>query len=127
MMMDPASPSSCLDAAVVAEIRALSGPGEDVLAEVLALFIADVPQQLAGLRAALHAQDATTARQIAHRLKGTALGIGARQMGSVCALVENAARAGDLTAAAGHADPLDDAFESARMALEQEVRRPISS
>jgi len=71
--------------------------GEDVLAEVLALFIADVPQQLAGFARRSGRQDAITTRQIAHRLKGTALGVGARQMASVCALVENAARAADLT------------------------------
>ena len=117
-MVEPPTPSRCLDPTVVAEIRALSSPGEDVLAEIVGIFLADVPQQFQGLRAALAAGDLETTRQIAHRLRGTALGTGARRLADVCALVENAARDGDLDRAAAHAATLDDEFHCARVALE---------
>ena len=111
-----------LDPKVLAEIRALNGPDDDVLAEVLRLFLADVPQQLSTLRAALGARDGEAIRQVAHRLKGTASGIGARQMAAVCGAVEAAARQGALDRAAQSAATLDDEIAGVRDALEREVR-----
>jgi len=111
----------CLDATVLADIRALSGPGEDLLAEVVKLFVADVPDQLVTLRAALDARDAVAARRIAHRLKGSALATGARRLAAACASVEDAAREGDVDRAAAAAATLDDEFRAVRAALEREL------
>lgn len=121
-MTEPPDPSSCLDAAVVAEIRALGGRDDDVLAEVLGLFRAQVPEQLLRLRSALDARDIDATRGVAHRLKGSALGIGARQMAAACGLVEQAARDGDIDRAAACATMLDDEFRLASVALERQVR-----
>ena len=121
-MIDPPTPSTCLDGSVLAEIRALGGPGEDVLAEIVAIFVGDVPHLLVKLRAALAAGDLEATRQIAHRLKGTALGTGARRMAAACGAVEQAARDGNLARAAEFATTLDAEFDCARVALEREVR-----
>jgi histidine phosphotransfer protein HptB len=108
---------------VAAAIRALGGPGEpDVFAEVARLFLADVPIHLSALDAAIAADEKESVRQIAHRLRGGALEIGAVRMAPVCAAIEHAARAGSLEDAAAQADSLGREFASARLELEQEIQ-----
>ena len=114
---------SPLDSAVLAELRSLSGPGEDLLADVVAVFREDAPRQIRDVQAALAAGDVTAVQRTAHRLKGTANGVGARAMGHVAAAIESAARAGDVGGAAAAAQGLEDAFHTARAALEREVDR----
>ena len=96
---------------VAAAIRALGGPGEpDVFAEVVRLFLADVPIHLLALGAAIAADEKESVRKIAHRLRGGALEIGAVRMAPVCAAIERAARAGSLEDAAARADSLGGEF-----------------
>ena len=114
--------TEALDRTVLADIRALSAPGEDLLADIVRLFVADVPDQLRTLRSALDGRDAVAARRTAHRLKGSALAAGARQLAAVCAAVEDAAREGDVDRAASCASTLDEEFHAARLALEREVQ-----
>src|SRR5262245_21437948 len=90
-MDDSRSAAPCLDAVVIEEIRALSESGEDVLSEVVGLFMTHAPVQVAQLDEAITARDVALAARLAHRLKGTALGLGARRMASVCAAMELAA------------------------------------
>jgi HPt (histidine-containing phosphotransfer) domain-containing protein len=114
---------SILDASVMAAIRSLGGPGEpDVFCEVANLFLADVPVHLSALNAAIAAASAESVAEIAHRLRGGALEMGALRMAPLCAAIERAARAGSLEQAAAQAESLDREFEAARMALEQAIR-----
>ena len=112
-----------LDVAVMAAIRALGDPGEpDVYTEVAHLFLVDVPIHLSALRAAIAAADRESVRQIAHRLRGSALEMGALRMAPVCATIEQAARAGSIEQAAAQADGLDREFAAARRELEQAIQ-----
>jgi len=109
-----------LDVSVSAAIRALGGPGEpDVFAEVARLFLADVAIHLSALGAAIAAGQKESVREIAHRLRGGALEIGAVSMAPVCAAIEHAARAGSLEDAAAQAQSLDREFALVRQELEQ--------
>jgi HPt (histidine-containing phosphotransfer) domain-containing protein len=112
-----------LDVVVMAAIRALGVPGEpDVYAEVARLFLADVPIHLSALGAAIAAEKIESVCQIAHRLRGSALEMGALRMAPVCAAIEHGARAGSLEHAATHADMLDREFACARRELEQAIQ-----
>jgi HPt (histidine-containing phosphotransfer) domain-containing protein len=122
-MMSPPALLKHLDTSVLADIRALGTAGEDVLAERARLFCTEVPGQLTALLTAVDACDAESAWQIAHRVKGTAQSIGAWQMARICGTVEYAADGQALDWATAHAAALVTEFESARLALEQEVRR----
>jgi HPt (histidine-containing phosphotransfer) domain-containing protein len=104
---------------VLEELRAID---EDLLREVAGIFAADVPQQIVAVRAALAAGDAGAVERAAHRLKGIALGVGARALADAAAVLEHAGRAGDLGRAAPGAPGLDAAFEAARAALDRECR-----
>jgi len=125
MLMSPvfAVELSVLDVSVMAAIRALGDPGEpDVYVEVARLFLADVPVHLSALNAAIAARSAKSVEQIAHRLRGGALEMGALRMAPLCAEIEQAARAGMLEQAAAQAARLNREFETTRMALEQAIQ-----
>jgi HPt (histidine-containing phosphotransfer) domain-containing protein len=123
MMPFSAPESSVLDVSVMEAIRALGAPGEpDVFTEVARLFLADVPVHLAALAAAIAADSAESVGQIAHRLRGGALEMGALRMAPLCAAIEHAARAGSLEHAAARAERLDREFAAARVALEQAIQ-----
>ena len=106
----------------MATLRALGAPGEpDVFTEVAGLFLADVPIHLSALDAAIAADSAALVAQIAHRLRGSALDMGAVRMAPVCAAIESAARAGSLEDAAAQAETLNREFAAAREALQQAI------
>jgi len=102
----------------MAAIRSLGRPGEpDVYAQVARLFLADVPVHLSALRAAIAAGRSESVRQIAHRLRGGTLEMGALRMAPLCAALEHGAHAGSLDEAVARADELDREFAAARDAL----------
>jgi len=113
---------SALDPLVIEAIRSLGAPGEpDVFAEVACLFLAEAPSQLSALHAAIADGRVESVSQIAHRLRGSALDIGALRMAPVCAAIEYAARAGSLEDAVSRADHLDREFVATRDALRQAI------
>jgi HPt (histidine-containing phosphotransfer) domain-containing protein len=123
LMVRPATESPVLDVLVMAAIRALGVPGEpDVYAEVARLFLADVPIHLSALGAAIAAERVESVCQIAHRLRGSSLEMGALRMAPVCAAIEHGARAGSLEHAAARADRLHHEFATARRELEQVIQ-----
>jgi len=123
MALLPAPEIPVLDISVMAAIRALGDPGEpDVYAEVAHLFLVDVPIHLSSLAAAIARGDADSVWQIAHRLRGSALELGAVRMAPLCAAIEHAARAGSLEHASAQAESLEREFAAARLELEQAIQ-----
>ena len=118
-MILTATASSVLDPTVMAAIRSLGEPGEpDVFAEVTALFLADVPIHLAALGTAIAAMNTEAVYQIAHRLRGSSLEMGAICMAPICASLEQSARAGSLAQADARFEHLNREFDATRRALE---------
>jgi HPt (histidine-containing phosphotransfer) domain-containing protein len=114
--------SRVLDGSVMAAIRALGDPGEpDVYAQVAHLFLTDVPRQLSALAAAVETASTGAIAEIAHRLRGGALEMGALRMAPVCAEIERAARAGSLEHVAERTARLEREFAATRAALEQAI------
>jgi HPt (histidine-containing phosphotransfer) domain-containing protein len=115
-------PPAVLDVSVMAAIRSLGSAGEpDVFTEVALLFLEDVPLRLEALRTAIAANCPQMVEQIAHRLRGGALEMGALRMAPVCADLEHAARAGCLDRAVADSARLDHEFADARAALEAAI------
>ncbi|MDP8975373.1 MAG: response regulator, partial [Actinomycetota bacterium] len=89
-----------LDPGHLAELRTLAErSGLDLMSELVEVFHRDTPVRLDRLKNALHEGDASTLREVAHTLKGTASGVGATDATAVCARLEAAARNGDMQAA----------------------------
>jgi HPt (histidine-containing phosphotransfer) domain-containing protein len=111
-----------LDQAVISGLRKLTPPGEpDVLAEVLKLFLEEVPPRIARLRNAWQAGNIQEVHRAAHSLKGSAGNIGARRLFEVCRQLDDISKSGDLAPAAPFVDALGVEFGK----VESEIRRLI--
>jgi HPt (histidine-containing phosphotransfer) domain-containing protein len=124
LMVPVAAPAlPVLDVSVMAAIRSLGAPDEpDVYAEVVLLFLVDVPIHLSALATAIATADSELVWQIAHRLRGSTLEMGVVRMAPLCAQIEHAARGGSLEHAAAQAEDLAREFAAARTAMEQAIK-----
>lgn len=68
---------------------------EDLLAELFALFQEDLPGSRAALQTAIERAELPEIERAAHRLKGMLANLSAKQVASLAAVIESAARAGD--------------------------------
>lgn len=80
-----------LDSATLEELRA---EGDDLLVELFDMFLAEAPAGLKRIAQAFERGDLKTAGLQAHRLRGSAAGLGAKQMQELCGSIEQAARTG---------------------------------
>jgi HPt (histidine-containing phosphotransfer) domain-containing protein len=112
-----------LDESVLADILALAAPGEpSPLVEVTQLFLSSFPGDLRALRTAIAAKDLESVSRVAHRMRGSALGIGALRVVPICSAIEDAALTGRLDLTVAEAEGLDQEFSIACLALEQASR-----
>ena len=108
-----------LDPAVVDSLRKLTPPGEpDVLAEILTVFLEEVPRRIERLKAAWWDGNAAEVQRAAHSLKGSSGNIGADQLFEVCKQIDQRAKAGDL-----RIDQLVAALDRAYLDVEAEIKR----
>jgi len=91
-------------------LERLSGD-EELLNEVLELFIKDIPSQLEELNQALNDNAAGEVRQRGHRIKGTAANVSAEAMREIAFAVEKAGEAGALDRAIPLVKMLEQEFE----------------
>ncbi len=81
------------------EILAHLDGDEELLKEIVTLFLQDTPGRLKRIREALDAQDSVVVQQQAHTLKGAAASVGARLIAAEAFQLEYAAQNGDLVTA----------------------------
>ena len=103
-----------LDESVLSELQTL---GADVVAEIFALFVTDVPTRLAKLQQAIDTRSGDAVLREAHGLKGSALAVGAARLANLCLAIEHDAREGQLDQAAARSVGLDAAFADVRYAM----------
>lgn len=80
-------------------VQQLREEGGGLLSDLVAMFIEEVPGQLAALEAALARNDAAAARLTAHTLKGTGGNFGASRMQALASAIEEKGRNGSLDGA----------------------------
>ena len=96
---------------------------DDLVRELIALFVEDVPRMIELLRSALHAGAVTTAARSAHTLRGCASNLGARALEELAMQIEEAARAGDANRASMLTGELDALTEQTEAELLEELER----
>jgi signal transduction histidine kinase/CheY-like chemotaxis protein/HPt (histidine-containing phosphotransfer) domain-containing protein len=112
-------PADVFDPRPLEQLRQLGAQGDSGIAnEIVQSFCIDTPRRIATLRIALESRDLKQVELIAHSLKSGSGTVGARQLASLFASIEDKAEAGDLDAVARLAQELDRTFASAREALE---------
>ena len=113
-----------LDPVVIDGLRQLTPPGEpDVLNEVLAMFLKEVPPRIERLRTFWAAGNILEMQRAAHSLKGSAGNIGADALHQICRQLDDKGRSGDLSGL----EPLIDALAVEFDKVEGEIRRLMTS
>lgn|GEM_PF-5712837 len=109
-----------IDAAVVA---ALQEEGS-LLVELRDLFAAEISEQLGRMLRAYREDDAKTLAMAAHRLKGSAVTFGAREMQRRCIDIETLAKAGQIRGADRLIDELACECNRVNSSLDQIIGNP---
>lgn len=78
----------------------------DDLKEILQTFIETAPQIVADMQTALNNGSPDDLRLHAHTLKGSSANVGATRLSDLSLLVENRAKAGEMTEAAPHVETI---------------------
>ena len=110
--------SSAIDTEMVAALLA----DGSLLRELTDLFATEAPEQLDLLADAKRRGDAKVVEHAAHRLKGTAVTFGAREMQRLSAAIEELARAGSLNGVEQLVEQLRAESDRVKLALDQAVR-----
>ncbi len=90
---------------------------EELVQEVLDMFLDNLPQRIQELQAALDAADSQAARMAAHTIKGMAANTSAEALRAIAKEMEEAAESGDLEAVREKMEALVDRFEELRAML----------
>ena len=85
---------------------------------MITLYLRDMPAHLVALREAVAQGDAGRVEEVAHGLRGSSAQLGATRMASVCAALQGAAGAHDLSEAAVQVAELQSEFVRVRAALQ---------
>ncbi len=89
-----------LDESVLAELLSSTDDDAAFVRELIDTYLADVAVQLAGITAAVEADDAVALVRPAHTLKSGSATVGAMQLSAVARALEMAGRSGTLDAQA---------------------------
>ena len=90
-----------VDEAVLADLLASTGDDPAFVRELLETYLAETPDQLAAIRAAIEADDAEALVRPAHTLKASSATLGAMRLSALARELEMAGRSGSLAADAG--------------------------
>lgn len=110
--------SAVLDAGCVATMHQLK-----LVGRLYPAFIADLPDKLAALRAAVAAADRPAIRHLTHRLRGSAAQLGATGLASALNEIEETAIVGSDAVLETAGSGLDDLVQATITALLREVER----
>ncbi|MCI0646695.1 MAG: Hpt domain-containing protein [Chloroflexi bacterium] len=118
----PAEKAAPVDPAALARLRQLRSR------EVMILtYLEEAQELLARLGAAVAAEDAAGVKQAAHSLKGSSGYLGAQQVVTLSAALEQKGRGGSTSGAATLLAQLEEEFERVRQVLEVEVNNGHSA
>jgi CheY-like chemotaxis protein len=110
---------SPIDPAAMANLRELDDGRDDLLREVIGLFLEETPPRLDTLAAAVGAGDTESLWRAAHALRSGAANLGATRVVRLCDMVEKRGRAGALEGVAELAAELRQAVDAALSALRE--------
>lgn len=99
---------------------------EDIVEEVITLFLRDTPIHFAALSYALERVDAESVRRVAHVLAGSSAVMGASHMATLSSELEQLGRAGDLRSAPPLVRKLQAEYERLQNILYEEVEHSRS-
>ncbi len=118
---EPVTPP--VDVEMLRSLRELQMDGEsDLVAELVDIYLADAPTQIAAMREAIASGNAVALRLAAHTLKGSSGSLGASHLAALCKELEELAQAGSVAGAAGKLAEVDRELMRVREALSDPLR-----
>jgi len=117
----PAAEVIALDQSVLDNIRAIDDDGT-VLNEVIRIYLDEVPEHVAQLRAALAARDAARLAAVAHALKSASFNVGAPALGELCRRLERQGKVGEIAEAADLVGEIEALLGNVQPLLRAEMR-----
>ncbi len=118
----PAADSPVLDLAQFDHLRSLQDDADpQFLIDLIDLFLVETPKRFRDLAAGIAAHDVRATAQIAHTVTGACANFGGRALQTLCAKIEECARANNLKGAAALAGRLEP--ELARLAKELSLQK----
>ncbi len=101
-----------IDRTVLSNLRELQEPGEpDPVAELIDLYLADVPIRIEKMAHGISACDVDEARAAAHSIKGSSRNLGARPLATLSEQAEEYFKQGDWAGAAEQLDRIKEEFK----------------
>jgi len=126
----PPSPSApllrtCpLDAKTLQSLRKMAGArANEVLAQIINNYLAEAPQLLQAMRAAVTTGDAAALQQTVHKLRSASANLGATNLSQLCKGLEIMGGAGTTSGALAGVLQLEAAYETVKAALQIELER----
>jgi CheY-like chemotaxis protein/HPt (histidine-containing phosphotransfer) domain-containing protein len=95
---------------------------EDLLAEIVAGFLGDMPRQIGELRACVERSEAVSAANQAHTVKGAAANVGGLALSAAALAIEKSVKAGDWEESAALLPELERQFELLRAEMPEAGR-----
>jgi CheY-like chemotaxis protein len=108
--------------AVLAELRGLDEDGE-LLTTLITHFLAETPERMAAMQAAVSRHDAAALAETAHALKGSSGNLGAMRMQELCSELQTLCHDNNLAETGGLLPRLGAEYELVRHVLSQEQER----
>ncbi len=105
-----------IDPKAIARLREWGG--DNLLGQVVRLFLENSPARVEQIRTGVESEDAKEAEQGAHSLKSSAANVGAEDLRGIAQEMEGAAVQGDLATVRGLLPALEEAYARTRVALE---------
>ena len=99
--------------------------GEEVLAELIGIFLDEAPAVLENLRTAIRENDADKMARAAHSLKSSSLGVGAERLATVCQELEMKGRSGTAEGAEQLGVGVEEQYLALEDALEARLRKHV--
>ncbi|MEI6306164.1 MAG: Hpt domain-containing protein [Deltaproteobacteria bacterium] len=99
---------------------------EDLVKEVLELFISSVPEQIQNVKNFLDEGDARKVQVQSHAIKGACSNVGGERLRAVALKIEDSARAGDLSTAGFYMAEMELQFENLRDEMAKELAKCVS-
>jgi HPt (histidine-containing phosphotransfer) domain-containing protein len=86
--------SNIIDSSVINELKEMGG--QEFLTELIEMFLQQAETIMDEIKNFSNTKDASSLSKSAHKLKGSCLNLGAKDMSAICQIIENSSRENNL-------------------------------